>query len=173
MPIGGRRLPGVAALLFVFSGGFAAHAQQQPAPEVVMAHMLRDVAVNEADGEYVALVKGAALYTICPQNYPTDAQKQAFIGRAYDRAANYYIQAFTAAHQRLTYKLPGQGVIDRIGAHIADRQKQAQQEITALVRERGCDHYSARSLVQWLEYYRVNEARYAEELARKHAPGRR
>lgn len=159
-------VPAALVLMALAAGPVMAQNQPaQPSVETLMHHMNKDHGVAKARKAYIPAVHAAMLYSQCPKEYNVNEDKHARFNAELAKQDKSLRLAYSAAHQLLTGKLPGDAVNTAISNTIAELQKKEALEIGELIQShpRGC----TQSAMQRLDKF--YEEKYAYELQQQAA----
>ncbi len=155
------------ATMLAAPAALAQEPTSQPSVETLMYHMTSDKDVAKARRLYRSSVDTAMLYSQCPTEYKVDDAKRQHMDRVLYEDELKLRQALTAAHQLLTFKLPGQGVLAAVDKYIADFRNNEAIELGTLINSRkgGCNQATLERLDKAYEERRAMEAHLAAQAA--------
>lgn len=158
-------IPAALVLMALAAGPAMAQATQQPSVETLMYHMNDNRGVNKARKAYVPAVHAAMLYTQCPEEYRVDEAKHDRFNAELAKEDRNLRAAYSAAHQSLTGKLPGDAVLKAVDDTIATLQHDEALKIGTLIQtnSKGCKQ----SLMRQIDKF--YEEKYAFELKQQAA----
>lgn len=168
LPISGRlatlAIPAMLAFAALAAGPALAQ-QKPPSVETLMYHMTDDRDVTKARKAYESAVQAAMLYHECPEEYRVDEEKKARADKVLFDAGRALQNNFTAAHQRLTTKLPADATITAINDYIAKLQQKEALNIGTIIKtsKAGCAQPNLKRIDKFYE------AKYAYELQQQAA----
>lgn len=163
LPITGRfatlAIPAVLALMALAAGPAMAQPKP-PSVETLMYHMTQDRNVTKARKAYESAVQAAMLYHECPAEYRVDEAKKARADKVLFDTGRALQTAFTAAHQKLTAKLPADATMAAITKYMADLQHTEAYNVGLLIKNHkgGCLQSNLKRIDKFYE------AQYALEL---------
>lgn len=169
LPIAGRlvsvAIPAALVLMALAAGPAMAQPVPQPDVETLMYNMDYGKGVQKARKAYVSAVNAAMLYSLCPTEYHVDDAKKARFNAELQKEDRALRAAYTAAHQNLTLKLPGEAVLKAIGETIAKLQHDEAVKTGTLIKNhpKGCQQAAMKQVDK---YY---EGKYAFELQKQAA----
>lgn len=105
-----------------------------------MYHMTQDRDVGKARKLYRNSVQTAMLYSQCAADYKVDDAKRTKMDRTLYKDELNLRKAFTTAHQKLTYKLPSNAVLQAVEKYIVDYRNNEAIQLGTLIKSRkaGC-----------------------------------
>ena len=159
----------------------AAYAQStsgQPSVETLMYYMTEDRDVGKARKLYRSSVQTAMLYSQCAAEYKVDDAKRTTMDRVLYGDEMKLRKAFEIAHQKLTYKLPNDAVLNAVNQYIVDYRNNEAIELGTFIKSRkaGCRQTTLERLDaayqerQAIEAHTAAQATAAEEKRRQEAP---